>query len=119
MHVYSSAFNFSAMLSPHHTTSTYFMATNMINGLYFFLLKAMCENNMKVYPMRLQPGTEIKSSLVEFVTSRQLNAAFILTCCGSVRKATLRFATCPDQTHQVCFKNHNSYSFTVIQSLFR
>ncbi|XP_023707668.1 bifunctional protein GlmU-like isoform X3 [Cryptotermes secundus] len=61
----------------------------------------MCENSMKVYPMRLQPGTEIKSSLVEFVTSRQLNAAFVLTCCGSVIKATLRFATCPDQTHQI------------------
>jgi predicted DNA-binding protein with PD1-like motif len=76
--------------------------------MYLILLKAMCENSIKVYPMRLQPGTEIKSSLVEFVTSRQLNAAFILTCCGSVRKATLRFATNADQTHQVCFMNHNS-----------
>jgi predicted DNA-binding protein with PD1-like motif len=65
---------------------------------------------MKAHPMRLQPGAEIKSSLLEFVTSRQLNAAFILTCCGSIRKATLRFATSADQTHKVCFMNYASQS---------
>lgn len=60
---------------------------------------------MKVYPMRLCPGVEIKSSLLEFVTSNQLNAAFVLSCCGSVRKATLRFATSADQIDQVCYIN--------------
>jgi len=58
-------------------------------------------SNMMVYPMRLPPGAEIKSSLLEFVRSNKLNAAFILSCFGSVRKATLRFATSADQTHQV------------------
>jgi predicted DNA-binding protein with PD1-like motif len=66
-------------------------------------------SNMKVYPMRLPPGAEIKSSLLEFVRSSQLNAAFILSCCGSVRKATLRFATSADQTHQV-YCNHGAES---------
>ena len=58
-------------------------------------------SNMKVYPMRLPPGAEIESSLLEFVRSNKLNAAFILSCCGSVRKATLSFATSADQTHQL------------------
>jgi predicted DNA-binding protein with PD1-like motif len=59
-------------------------------------------SNINLYPMRLPPGVEIKSSLLEFVISNQLIAAFILSCCGSVRKATLRFATSADQTHQIC-----------------
>jgi predicted DNA-binding protein with PD1-like motif len=80
----------------------------IVNCVYLFLLKAVCGNNMKVYPMRLCPGVEIKSSILEFVTSNQLNAAFILSCCGSIRKATLRFATSADQTHQVCYMKHNS-----------
>ena len=47
---------------------------------------------MSVYPMRLRPGQEIKQCLEEFVRDHGLNAAFVLTCCGSVTKATLRFA---------------------------
>ncbi|XP_065216847.1 bifunctional protein GlmU-like [Planococcus citri] len=48
---------------------------------------------MDVYPMRLLPGTEIKSYLQAFVERNKLQAAFILTCCGSVTKARLRFAS--------------------------
>ena len=47
---------------------------------------------MSVYPMRLKPGQEIKQCLQDFVIENNLNAAFVLTCCGSVTKATLRFA---------------------------
>ena len=47
---------------------------------------------MSVYPMRLRPGQEIKQCLEEFVRDHGLNAAFVMTCCGSVTKATLRFA---------------------------
>merc|ERR1712141_372371 len=47
---------------------------------------------MSAYPMRLKPGREIKQCLEEFVRDHGLNAAFVLTCCGSVTKATLRFA---------------------------
>jgi hypothetical protein len=77
----------------------------ILNCKYFILLKGAYDSNMKVYAMRLCPGVEIKSSLLEFVTSNMLNAAFILSCCGSVRKATLRFATSADQTHKVCYIN--------------
>ena len=42
--------------------------------------------------MRLKPGKEIKKCLEDFVLENELKAAFVLTCCGSVTKATLRFA---------------------------
>ncbi|XP_063240335.1 bifunctional protein GlmU-like [Bacillus rossius redtenbacheri] len=54
-----------------------------------------------VYPMRLLPGAEIKSSLIEFVKENRLEAAFVVTCCGSLTKATLRFATCENGEHTV------------------
>merc|ERR1712126_511605 len=47
---------------------------------------------LSVYPMRLKPGQEIKKCLEDFVQENELKAAFIMTCCGSVTKATLRFA---------------------------
>lgn len=50
-------------------------------------------SNLKVYPMRLLPGVEIKSSLIEFVKKNKLKAAFVMSCCGSVQSAKLRFAT--------------------------
>ena len=42
--------------------------------------------------MRLKSGQEIKKCLEDFVLENELKAAFVLTCCGSVTKATLRFA---------------------------
>ncbi|XP_049763328.1 bifunctional protein GlmU-like [Schistocerca cancellata] len=48
---------------------------------------------MEVYPIRLQPGAEIKSSLLQFVKDRDLNAAFVITCCGSITQVILRYAT--------------------------
>lgn len=51
--------------------------------------------SVQVYTIRFQPGQELKSSLEEFVKTHNLKAAFIMTCVGSVRRATLRFATPP------------------------
>merc|ERR1712156_593301 len=47
---------------------------------------------LSVYPMRLKPGQEVKKCLEDFVQENDLKAAFVLTCVGSVTKATLRFA---------------------------
>uniref|UniRef100_A0A1B6JVF8 PPC domain-containing protein n=1 Tax=Homalodisca liturata TaxID=320908 RepID=A0A1B6JVF8_9HEMI len=48
---------------------------------------------VQVYTVRFLPGQELKSGLEHFVKQRQLQAAFIMTCVGSVQSATLRFAT--------------------------
>ena len=53
------------------------------------------KSNLVTYSMRLKPGEELKSSpcsLLKFVKDNNLKAPFILTCCGSVTMATLRFA---------------------------
>lgn len=51
------------------------------------------QRGISVHTVRIQPGAELKSSLEEFVKSKNLKAAFIITCVGSVKKAQLRFAT--------------------------
>ncbi|XP_041354518.1 bifunctional protein GlmU-like [Gigantopelta aegis] len=48
--------------------------------------------NLQCYALRLKPGQELKSHLVEFVQERSLTSAFVLTCVGSVTKARLRMA---------------------------
>lgn len=53
------------------------------------------------YTVRLGPGEEIKTRLLEFITIHHLKAAFILSCVGSVQKAKLRLAqaTATDRNH--------------------
>ena len=51
---------------------------------------------MEFHCLRLTPGQEIKGALSEFVKREGLRSAFIVTCCGSVRSATLRYAEMPD-----------------------
>ncbi len=55
-------------------------------------LPVALESSLKVFPIRLRPGTELKSSLIKFVAENELKSAFVMTCVGSVTKATLRFA---------------------------
>nr|XP_015208898.1 PREDICTED: bifunctional protein GlmU-like [Lepisosteus oculatus] len=47
---------------------------------------------LSVYALRLGPGEDLLSSLVTFVEKKKLKAPFIITCVGSVAKATLRLA---------------------------
>ncbi|XP_054257892.1 bifunctional protein GlmU-like isoform X4 [Macrosteles quadrilineatus] len=48
---------------------------------------------MHVSTERFLPGEELKTSLQQYVATQGLEAAFIITCVGSVSKATLRFST--------------------------
>ena len=52
-----------------------------------------CPGPLTVHPLRLGPGAELKSSLMSYVKENRLEAAFILTCCGSLTRATLRLAS--------------------------
>ena len=49
-------------------------------------------SNLVCYAIRLGPGEEILTRLLEFVTSNDLKAAFILSCVGSIQRAKLRLA---------------------------
>ncbi|MCX6068010.1 MAG: DNA-binding protein [Chloroflexi bacterium] len=47
---------------------------------------------MKTYALRLKSGEDLMSTLDSFAQANQLEAACVLTCVGSLRKAVLRFA---------------------------
>merc|ERR1719427_1094537 len=52
-----------------------------------------CPSGLTVHPIRLNPGVELKSTLMKYVKDNGLVAPFIMTCCGSLTKATLRLAS--------------------------
>ena len=52
-----------------------------------------CPSSLTVHPLRLEPGAELRSSLLSYVQDNRLEAPFIITCCGSLTKATLRLAS--------------------------
>ena len=47
---------------------------------------------MRLHALRLHPGQDLKIELDAFVETNQIEAACVLTCVGSLRKASLRFA---------------------------
>ncbi len=47
---------------------------------------------MRIFPIRLKPGEDLKESLRCFVEQNNIQAGFILTAVGSLKQATLRFA---------------------------
>lgn len=47
---------------------------------------------MQTYALRLQPGEDLKAAMNAFAQAHHLEAACIITCVGSLRKAALRFA---------------------------
>ncbi|XP_070705950.1 bifunctional protein GlmU-like [Pempheris klunzingeri] len=49
-------------------------------------------SSLQVHAVRFGPGQELLGSLQAFVEERRLRAPFIITCVGSVTKATLRLA---------------------------
>jgi predicted DNA-binding protein with PD1-like motif len=49
-------------------------------------------SNAKVYVIRLRPREDLKRSILTFARERQLKAAIILTCVGSLEQLHIRFA---------------------------
>uniref|UniRef100_A0A1A8MFD4 PPC domain-containing protein n=1 Tax=Nothobranchius pienaari TaxID=704102 RepID=A0A1A8MFD4_9TELE len=49
-------------------------------------------STLKVHAVRFGPGQELLGSLQAFVEQLHLEAPFVITCVGSVTKATLRLA---------------------------
>lgn len=56
---------------------------------------------LSTHVLRLVPGSEILSSLQDYVRANNLKAAFVMTAVGSVTKATLRFAHDPATGNEV------------------
>ena len=47
---------------------------------------------MKTYAIRLHPNQDLKKELLKFTKENNIQAGVILTCVGSLRRATLRMA---------------------------
>ncbi len=45
---------------------------------------------MKTFALRLHPGQDLKDELIKFTEKNNIQAGFILTCVGSLNKATIR-----------------------------
>ncbi len=45
---------------------------------------------MKIFALRLKPEQDLKAQLESFVKLNQIKAGFVITCVGSLEKATLR-----------------------------
>jgi predicted DNA-binding protein with PD1-like motif len=46
----------------------------------------------KIYALRLHPGDDLKIKLADFVRENKIKAGYIITCVGSLSKATLRLS---------------------------
>jgi predicted DNA-binding protein with PD1-like motif len=49
-------------------------------------------SNVHALPIRLKPGDDLRNSILRYASLRKLEAGCILTCVGSLKEATLRFA---------------------------
>jgi uncharacterized protein len=54
---------------------------------------------MRTFALRLHPGQDPRRELVAFAQQHNLQAAFVLTCVGSLRRAALRLANTPTTTY--------------------
>ena len=68
--------------------------------------------------MRLKPGQEVKKCLEDFVHENDLKAAFVLTCVGSVTKATLRFAANKNKETNRVSTNLNPSRYPILYKNF-
>ena len=53
---------------------------------------------MKVHSLRLHPHQDLKEELDNWAIANAVEAACVITCVGSLRKAVLRYADQPDGT---------------------
>lgn len=51
---------------------------------------------METFALRLNPGEDLKTSLVEFTRQHQIQAGFVVTTVGSLQQAAIRFAAQPN-----------------------
>lgn len=47
---------------------------------------------MNTYVLRLKPGQDLRGELERFTKAKRLQAGYVITCAGSLRKAALRLA---------------------------
>jgi len=64
---------------------------------------SLCKStsSLRIHTLRLTPGQELKSTLLKFCRKKEIKAAFVITCVGSLTKVKLRYAGVP-KSEQLC-----------------
>lgn len=57
----------------------------------------------EIYGLRLRPGQDLKEELDKFAKEHNLEAGYIITCCGSLTEGSIRFA---NKNETVILKGH-------------
>lgn len=60
--------------------------------------------------LRLRPNQDMFKEIDKFVKENDLKAAFVMTCVGSLTKATIRMAFSGQETNEVMFEIYWSIS---------
>lgn len=71
---------------------TLFLSSLLLIQSFAAMSQALPSSSMQVYALRLKPGQDLKVELQQFITQQKIEAAAIITCVGSLQKATLRLA---------------------------
>ena len=56
------------------------------------------EKDVEVIAIRINPGEDLRQSLLQYCIDQEIDAAYLLSCVGSLRQAVIRFANQPEGT---------------------
>lgn len=62
------------------------------------LLACKTNNTMKIHAFRLKPGEDLKQRLEQFVAEHNIEAAWMISCVGSLTNYSIRFANQPESS---------------------
>jgi hypothetical protein len=71
----------------------------IVFGLDFVSFIPM-KKDVEVIAIRLQPGEDLKQSLLAYCIHQKIEAAYMLSCVGSLRRAAIRFANKPEEVER-------------------
>ncbi|MFG6093728.1 PPC domain-containing DNA-binding protein [Leptothoe sp. ISB3NOV94-8A] len=74
------------------------MQIEVIRSAVDFVSAIPVEKDVDVIAIRLKPGEDLKQSLLRYCIDQKIDAAYMLSCVGSLRKAAIRFANQPEGT---------------------
>jgi predicted DNA-binding protein with PD1-like motif len=55
----------------------------------------MATDSIKIHPLRLKPGQDLKKGIEEWVKKENIESGWIVTCVGSLKHASIRYANKP------------------------
>lgn len=75
-----------------------FLINLLIISLLSSCMTSKTVDNNRTYALRLRPNQDLKQEIVAFAKAHNIQAGYIITCVGSLKKAALRFANQPNAT---------------------